>query len=162
MQFFILKKSVAALGAIAALAHNSITFVSHDDDARILAFTNNPGHVYLTDIDFPGGSAIRVDFPDVWSGTIMAKKTDSVVPINRVLAEITFAPKMTYYDISAIDNQTDNSGIRFISPYGLPQTKYFRPGCDWFPCDNAYLKPEDPHTRTTFATDFLCEVGTKN
>ncbi|KAJ8057799.1 hypothetical protein OCU04_013270 [Sclerotinia nivalis] len=85
----------------------------------------------------------------------MAKKTDSVVPINRVLAEITFAPKMTYYDISAIDNQTDNSGIRFISPYGLPQTKYFRPGCDWFPCDNAYLKPEDPHTRTTFATDFL-------
>ncbi|APA12001.1 hypothetical protein SS1G_05569 [Sclerotinia sclerotiorum 1980 UF-70] len=160
----VLKSVLAVLGASAVLAHNSITFVSYDNEARTLSFTNNPGSSYLSDIDFPGGTTIRVDFPAVWVGTVIAKKTDSVAPVHRVLAEMNFnAGYETFYDISAIDNHTDNSGIHFISPYGvIPLTRYHRPGCDVFPCDNAYLNPHDHHTRFTKATDFLCEVGTKN
>ncbi|KAA8569097.1 hypothetical protein EYC84_000767 [Monilinia fructicola] len=109
------------------------------------------------------GSVYRHQFPELWEGTVMAKKPDSVVPVHRVVAEICFKPgEPAYYDISAIDNHTDNSGIHHMFPVNAPLSEYFRPGCDWFPCNNCYIMPTDPHTRASDETDFIVEVGTKH
>ncbi|KAI9649262.1 hypothetical protein NHQ30_001832 [Ciborinia camelliae] len=146
--------------AVLVATHNTITFNSDDYEYRTLSFTCNVGCKLMEDIPLPGKSSVTVQFPETWTGTIMAKMNGCNVPVHRILAEINFEPGMSFYDISAVDNTTDNSGIRFMHPVGL-YDRYHRPGCDWFPCDNCYIDPPDKQTRTTTLTDFICEVGNK-
>ncbi|QSZ34682.1 hypothetical protein DSL72_007536 [Monilinia vaccinii-corymbosi] len=158
----VLRCFCAALVTTGVYGHNSVTFVVHDQVDRIVAFDSNPGFIDLPNVKLPGGVMSRYDFPDRWSGAVMAKLPGSIDPAHRIIAEINFKPgRMTLFDISAMHNLTDNSGIRHMHPINSPGGEYLRPGCDHFPCANCYLGPKTLRVRATYETDFIIEVGSK-
>ncbi|KAB8294791.1 hypothetical protein EYC80_006752 [Monilinia laxa] len=117
----LVKYLCTAIAATVVHGHNTMTFISNDNEDRILSFRCNPNSLEIDDIDLPGGAVYTHQFPESWQGNIMAKKPDSTVPVHRVVAEICFQPdQFTYYDISAIDNHTDNSGIHHMHPVNAP------------------------------------------
>ncbi|KAF5873226.1 putative dnase1 protein [Botrytis fragariae] len=163
--------AVAGIGISTALAgstiprntipRNTIHFISFDDVDRIIAFTSHAHCEDIEDIHHKGGENFTIEMPQNWGGTVMAKKYDAVVPIHRVQAEIQWQgfEGKTHYDASAITNHTDNSGIRFIYPAGQGDVYETRSGCTVYPCDNAYLQPDDEQTKVTYQTDMVIEIG---
>ncbi|CCD47883.1 hypothetical protein ACHAPC_008201 [Botrytis cinerea] len=153
--------SSAALASV--IPRNTIHFISMDNIDRILSFTSHPECEDIADIHHKGGESFIMEMPYGWGGTVMAKQYDSVVPVFRVQAEIQWQKfeGKTYYDASAITNNTDNSGIRFVYPAGQGNVHSARSGCTVYPCDTAYLKSDDVQTRVTEQTDMVVEIGTK-
>ena len=58
-----------------------------------------------------------------------------------VLGEVTFHDRggWTYFDVSAVDSLS-NEGIKWLYPYG---SRSPISGCETFPCDGSYTKPDD-------------------
>jgi hypothetical protein len=75
-----------------------------------------------------------------------------------IRGEVTFQgfEGKTWYDVSAIDAQRDNSGVKFIYPASHAGEKT---GCDKFPCDGSNNKPDDLQTKVTDDMDLICEIG---
>ncbi|KAF7889481.1 uncharacterized protein EAF02_001896 [Botrytis sinoallii] len=142
---------------------NTIEFLSFDKEDRVITFTSHPQCEDLADIHHKGGENFTIEIPLNWGGTVIARKYDAVHPIHRVQAEFQWQgfEGKTHYDASAIDNRTDNSGIRFVYPAGQADVYELRSGCTVYPCDNAYLLPDDVQTKVTRQTDMVIEIGTQ-
>ncbi|TGO51512.1 hypothetical protein BOTNAR_0353g00040 [Botryotinia narcissicola] len=140
---------------------NTIEFVACDNEDRIISFTSHVQCEDIEDIHHKGGENFTIEIPLNWGGTVMAKKHGAVHPIHRIQAEFQWQgfEGKTHYDASAITNQTDNSGIRFVYPAGQGDVYEARSGCTVYPCDNAYLQPDDVQTKVTRQTDMLIEIG---
>lgn len=78
-----------------------------------------------------------------------------------ILGEVRFQGwnGMTYFDVSAVDNCCDNDGVRTLRPWKAPKLPVS--GCDpaRFPCNNAYKKPNDVQTKTTWETGLICDFS---
>ncbi|TGO38389.1 hypothetical protein BHYA_0076g00400 [Botrytis hyacinthi] len=142
---------------------NTIEFIAYDNEDRIISFTSHVQCEDIEDIHHKGGENFTIEIPLNWGGTVMAKKYGAVHPIHRIQAEFQWQgfEGKTHYDASAITNHTDNSGIRFIYPAGQGNVYEARSGCTVYPCDNAYLQPDDVQTKVTRQTDMVIEIGTR-
>jgi hypothetical protein len=66
---------------------------------------------------------------------------------------------MTWYDISAVDS-LDDTNFHWLQPastVGIPDTPAAS-GCWVFPCDTAFLHPNDPKTKSTFEVDLAVSI----
>jgi hypothetical protein len=87
--------------------------------------------------------------PDPHCSTDLNSRTifDGGNPYNSsIRAEVTFDgyAGATYYDVDAIDNCRDNTGVKWLYPASGAGV---HGGCDSFPCDGAYKKWDDIQTR---------------
>lgn len=143
-----------------AYAGNQITFVPQDDQPRMIYFTPNPGFANIPDLFAPAGKTVSATFPNGWQGNFKAPHSDADKNGNWILGEITFQggddSKQTSYDVSAIVNKTDGSGIHWLYPTSGNGAKS---GCNTFPCKTAYVAWDDTQTQTTYETTLTCLLG---
>lgn len=62
----------------------------------------------------------------------------------------------TWYDVSAIDNLTNNEGIHWLYAQSGAGA---HSGWDHSPSDGAYNLPNDIQTQVTEEKDLICEIG---
>ncbi|PQE05006.1 DNase1 protein [Rutstroemia sp. NJR-2017a BBW] len=149
-----------ALSLPLAYADNLITFIPQDDQARIIYFTSNPGYAIIPDLYAPAGKTVSVTLPHGWQGNFKAPHAGADKNANWILGEVAFQGgddhKLISYDVSAIVNQTDGTGIHWLYP---TSGNGFKSGCDTFPCNTAYVGSDDVQTRTTYETTLTCLLG---
>ncbi|KAM3076345.1 hypothetical protein ACMFMG_007166 [Clarireedia jacksonii] len=143
-----------------ALAVNQINFIARDDKDRFIYFTPNKGYALIPKVPVPVGKPASVTLPDGWQGNFIAIHRDADQNGNWILGEVTFqggTDKMqTSYDVSAIVNQTDQTGIHWMYP---GSGNGIKSGCDHFPCGTAYTAWNDVQTQTTYETVLTCLLG---
>lgn len=136
---------------------NSVTFVSQDSTDRTIVFTPSHGHDEVSSIEVAGNGEEKATLPDDWEGNwyAVAKGKDDEPGM---LGEVAFGGYGgdTYFDVSAIVNKDDNSGVKEIYPAESQDPKS---GCKEFPCDNVYVESDDVQTKSTKETDLVCTLG---
>jgi hypothetical protein len=140
-----------------ATATNTIHFVNQDSTTRTIYFTANPGLANLSPLVIPGSQTINQDFPDKWIGNWYSV-SDGAANKPGMLGEISWNSwnGITFFDVSAIVDPTDNNGVKMIFPIN-DQTLVS--GCHTFPCGNVYVKPDDIQTQATTETELVCLLG---
>lgn len=148
---------VASALASLVLAQNTITFVNQDAQNRTIIFTSNPGMETPPNLEVGSYETQTATMCKGWVGNFYAINQGAEV-IPGMLGEIAFNGwlDLTYFDISAIVNPKDTSGVKQLFP-SLTNTP--AAGCQDFPCDLAYNKWNDIMTMTSPETDFICLIG---
>ncbi|KAK1835354.1 hypothetical protein QBC39DRAFT_250515, partial [Podospora conica] len=133
----------------------SITFTGEDSTGRTVHFTGN-GEV--GDIHVGAGESVSQEFPEGWTGNFYSV-CDGCDDEPGMLGEVAFDgfEGKTFYDVSAIVDPDDHSGVHRFSPSGGDGETA---GCDTFPCpDNAYYAPDDVQTKVTDSKDFVVSLS---
>jgi hypothetical protein len=149
---------VASLATLGFASANSIIFVSRDATDRTVCFYSAPGHPTPPSTLVPGKGTVHVAMPFAWEGAFQTSfKSSDCGPVG-IRGEVRFNgfEDKTFYDVSAIDALNDNSSVKFLYPQSGQGVKS---GCDHFPCDGAYKKPDDLQTQVTGETDLIREIG---
>lgn len=150
---------VAALAAVASA--NTIEFVNQDTVSRTVYFTPSAGKASIPSITLGGDkNTTSVDFPTGWIGNwYSVSKGSKNVP--GMLGEIAWNGwgGNHYFDISAIVNPDDHSGVKMMYPKTSQKPVS---GCQSFPCSNAYNLPDDIQTLSTTESTIVCLLGTKS
>jgi hypothetical protein len=148
---------LAAFAGVAA-AQNIIEFVNQDSTARTVTFTQNEGLAAIPALEIAGDSVANVTFPESWIGNWFSVSEGAPTQPG-MLGEVAWNAFMgiTFFDVSAIVNPDDNNGVKMIFPKlsAAPVS-----GCQTFPCDHAYNKPDDVQTLSTTETTLICLLGT--
>ena len=157
MQFF---KLASLLTAAALAAANSVTFQSLDNIGRTIYFTPNAGLAQISPVKVQGGASLQVTFPQGWIGNFYSV-SDGAPNVPGMLGEVAFNGwnGITFFDVSAIVNPNDHSGVKQLWPAGGASPVS---GCEVFPCNNAYYLADDVQTKTTTETDLICTLGNGN
>ncbi|KAL2108098.1 hypothetical protein VUR80DRAFT_4271 [Thermomyces stellatus] len=136
---------------------NSVTFVSQDSTSRTIVFTPSHGHDEIPDLKVAGYAEETATFPDGWEGNWYAVP-EGKEGLPGMLGEVAFGGYSgeTYFDVSAIVNPDDNSGVKQMWPAVSKEPKS---GCETFPCDTVYNQPDDVQTKSTKETDLICTLG---
>ncbi|CAD6502553.1 BgTH12-05144 [Blumeria graminis f. sp. triticale] len=149
--------AILFLGVVMHAAANSVNFVNQDGTTRTIIFTSQSGQQQLNSIKVAGNSAIQQEFPQGWIGNWYSVSEGSP-NVPGMLGEVRFDGfgGATYFDVSAIVNPTDNSGVKQLFPAhdNKPVS-----GCQNFPCANAYNKADDLQTASTPFKDLICLLG---
>jgi len=156
MQFSIL--TVAGFAGLAA-AQNIIEFVNQDATTRSVVFTQNEGLQAIPTLILPGNTIKNVTFPEAWIGNWWSM-SEGAPYAPGMLGEIAWNAYAgsTFFDVSAIVNPADINGVKMLYPKisALPVS-----GCQTFPCENVYNKPDDIQTLSTTETTLVCLLGSK-
>ncbi len=152
----------AVLAALATLvvADHTVEFINQDSQAREIIFTAALGHAAIPTASLPGGATYTQAFPLQWQGNwFLINAGAAVVP--GMLGEVQFDGfnGQHYFDVSAIVNPADHSGVKEIYP---KQAKSPMSGCQTFPCSNCYNAPDDVQTMSSAESDFVCLIGNKS
>ncbi|KAI0883160.1 uncharacterized protein GGS22DRAFT_36737 [Annulohypoxylon maeteangense] len=164
MRFF---AQIAAIAATAAtlVSANSVTFINQDATTRHIYFTPSAGNPTINTVTVAGNKQVKVNIPNAWIGNAYAV-SEGKPNVPGMLAEFTFQGwnDITYFDVSAIVNPSDKSGVKQIFPASqrknTPKTSVS--GCLLFPCATAYYAPDDIQTVTTKETDLIVTLGNAN
>jgi hypothetical protein len=162
MQF--INTLLLAATALATLAtatttttQNKVHFVNQDSTDRTIYFTPNEGLSYIPALSVPGLSTADATFPTSWIGNWYSVSSGAENKPG-MLGEVTWNAfaGVNYFDVSAIVNPDDNEGVKQIFPQnsGKPVS-----GCQTFPCDNQYNKPDDVATLSTDDNELVCLLG---
>lgn len=146
MQSF-MKILFAALGlASLASAGGTVIFNNQDSTTRTIVFTAQEGLEILPNLVVPGSGTASQSFPDSWIGNFYSVSEGAEFTVG-MLGEVRFDgfAGSTYFDVSAIVNDSDNEGIKMLMPSSSPAPAS---GCQTFPCSNQYNKWDDVETRT--------------
>lgn len=154
MQFKTL--AIAALAA-AANAANTVTIKSMDNTDRTVVWTPSPGSSAMADTTVAAGQNVDVSVPTGWTGNFYAYTTGAANTPG-MLAEFAFNSwaSSTYFDVSAIVNPEDKTGVYQMYP---ADTKTPVSGCAGFPCSNAYYLPNDIQTKSTTSDHIIVTLG---
>ncbi|TLD12557.1 uncharacterized protein PgNI_02780 [Pyricularia grisea] len=143
-----------------AAGNNIITFTSVDSTDRTVIFTPSVGREEVPSVSVAGGQTVDVVFPHGWVGKYLAVSDDEdQLRLLGVIGEVTFNGfgDMTYFDVSAIDDPSDQQGVRMLRPAGEDENTS---GClGDFPCDNAYVTPNDEQTKVTPGRHLIATLG---
>jgi L-rhamnose isomerase len=143
-----------------AYADNQVTFIPKDNQPRMIYFKPNDGCANIPDLYAPAGKTVSVTFPYRWQGNWKALHEDADKNGVWTLGEVTFQGgndgQQTSYDVSAIDNHTDDTGVHWLYP---ASGNGIKSGCDKFPCNSAYTASNDVQTQTTYETALTCLLG---
>lgn len=140
--------------ATLASASNLVTLVSMDDTDRTIVWT---GNTPIEDTSVPGGQNVSVELPDGYIGNLYSV-SDGAARVPGMLAEFAFDSYagLTYFDVSAIVNPEDKSGVYQMWPV---TTQDPVSGCQTFKCENAYYLPDDKMTKSGPSGDFIVTLG---
>ena len=154
---------VASLATIGLASANSIIFVSRDDQPRYICYYSAPDHDTPAPTLVPGKATIHVPIPLGYEGAFQTASSPNDCGVRGkgkvgIRGEVKFngMEDKTFYDVSAIDNLTDNTGIKFLYPSSGTGVRH---GCNKFPCNNAYNHAQDIQTQVTLEKDLICEIG---
>lgn len=161
---FITKLATLAMAA-ATVSANTVTFVNQDSTTRQVVFTPSSGHESISTVTVAGSASQVVTIPESWIGNWYAVADGSSSGAG-MLGEVTFQgwQGLTYFDVSAIVNAADITGVKQIYPASQAtlSIKTTVSGCEVFPCNSAYYSPDDIQTVTTTETDLICTLGTSS
>lgn len=148
-------KNLAVL-ALASLvsADNTVTFMSMDSTDRTVVWT---GTSEIPDTTVPGGQSVSVSVPTGWTGNSFSVSAGAEMTPG-MLAEFAFDSYAgaTYFDVSAIVNPNDHSGVYQMYP---ADTESPVSGCESFACSNAYYQADDVQTRSTTSDHIIVTLG---
>lgn len=152
---------IAATAALATIASaGSVQFVNQDSTTRTMVFTPTSGYDAIDSLVVEGLATVNQTFPTGWIGNWFSV-SDGADNTSGMLGEVCFDSwgGMTYFDVSAIVDSTDTNGVKELFPLntGTPIS-----GCQTFPCDNAYNKPDDVETQVTDSDALVCLLGTES
>lgn len=155
---FSIASIVATLASI--VTANTIEFVNQDATTRTVHFTATAGMKDIPAITLGSYSTNSVSFPTGWIGnwySVSAGATN----VPGMLGEVAWNgwAGSHYFDVSAIVNPNDMSGVKMIYP---KVAKTPLSGCQTFPCSNAYNLPDDIQTLSTTETTLVCLLGSKS
>jgi hypothetical protein len=154
----ILTVSLAFLARITPITSaNTVSFISRDTIDRTLCFSPALSHEKIPNFSLSGHATHLVTFPPSWEGNWYTVQ-DGNCNQQKILGEVRFDgfAGQSYYDVSAIVNENDNSGVKWLYPASGGGV---HSGCNWFPCDGAYKHSDDEQTRSTPEHDLICEIG---
>ncbi|KAB8292272.1 hypothetical protein EYC80_008014 [Monilinia laxa] len=149
---------LAAAAALATLASaGSVHFVNQDSTTRKIVFTPTSGCASIDSLTIDGLGTANQTFPTAWIGNWYAV-SEGASNTDGMLGEVCFDSwgGMTYFDVSAIVNPNDTNGVKELFPLGTGTPVS---GCQTFPCDNAYNKPDDVETQATDSDALVCLLG---
>lgn len=151
MQFNIL--AVACMATV-AIADNTVTFMSMDGTGRTVVWT---GSSPIEDTIVPGGQSVSVSVPTGYTGNAYSYN-DGADNTPGMLAEFAFNSwaSSTYFDVSAIVNPDDHSGVFQMYP---ADTQTPMSGCQSFACGNAYYNWNDVQTKSTTCDHIIVTLG---
>jgi hypothetical protein len=151
----ILFATLATLGFASA---NSIIFLSRDKTDRFVCFYAAPGHATPVTQRVPDKSTVAIPIPQDWEGAWQTSFSATNCGPVGIRGEVKFNgfEDKTFYDVSAIDAQNDNSGVKFLYAQSGQGVKS---GCEHFPCSRSYNKWDDVQTQVTEETDLIIEIG---
>ncbi|KAL2285919.1 hypothetical protein FJTKL_07411 [Diaporthe vaccinii] len=157
-----IQHSTLALFASAILAGviNQVTFVSIDDTNHTIHFTPNASLASVESTDVPAGQNVTVTIPDSWVGNYYAVSFGAE-NIPSMLGEVNFNSwgGLTYFDVSAIVDEDDHSGVYMMYPIDTEQPVS---SCTTFLCNTLYRLPDDIQTKATTSTHLVTTLGAGN
>lgn len=152
--------STLAILASAALASatNQVTFMSMDSTDRTVYFTPSSGQSDIDATTVSGGASITVEFPDAWIGNWYAVPTDAENTAG-MLGEVSFNSwgDLTYFDVSAIVNPDDTTGVYQMYPADSEDPVSGCPTIEG--CTNLYIGSDDVQTKSTTSTHLISTLG---
>lgn len=151
MQF----KNLAILASASLVcADNIVTFKSMDNTDRTIVWT---GTSTIADTSVPAGQNITVAVPQGYIGNAYSVSSGAANTPG-MLAEFAFNSYAgaTYFDVSAIVNPEDKSGIYQMYP---ADTQSPISGCNLFACNNAYYAADDVQTKSTTCNHIIVTLG---
>lgn len=166
MQFFANIAAAAVLAASLVSATNTVTFLNQDETNRTIVFTASYGQPAVENVKVAGNDQIKVEIPNGWQGNWYS--IDAGAPATPgMLGEVAFNGwnDLTYFDVSAIVNNTDLNGVKTIYPASQLNTtsKVAMSGCENMAgCTNMYILSDDIQTVSTKETDLVCTLGGGN
>ncbi|CAG8971083.1 hypothetical protein HYALB_00009683 [Hymenoscyphus albidus] len=150
---------IAAMATIASIASaNSIIFVSRYTTDRTVCWYSAPGSAIIPQIAVPRKGTVYVPIPEGWEGAWQTSKSATDCGPVDIRGEVKFNgfEDKSWYDVSAIDNLTNNEGVYWLYPQS---GNGVHSGCEKFPCDTSYNRPDDKQTQVTDEKDLICEIG---
>lgn len=152
---------LSALLATATLTlANTVTFRSQDSTPRTIVFTPSADCDEIPEAEVPGNAEVVVDFPHGWIGNWFSV-SEGANNVRGMLGEVTFNgwDDFTWYDVSAIEDPDDHVGVKQLWPEPLGEGER-KSGCETFPCDTLYEKPnDDEESLSTKSSDLVCTLG---
>lgn len=147
------KLAILALASLVS-ANNLVTLKSMDSTDRTVVWT---GSSTIADTLVPAGKSVNVTIPIGYNGNAYSYSTGAE-NIPGMLAEFAFNSYAgaTYFDVSAIVNAEDKSGVYQMYP---ADTESPISGCTSFACNNAYYRPDDIQTKSTDSTHIIVTLG---
>lgn len=149
-------KNIAVLAlASVVCAEHTVTLKSIDDSTdRTIVWT---GTSEIADTSVPAGETVNVTVPTGWIGNFYAYNT-SGTRTTGMLAEFAFDSYagQTYFDVSAIVNPEDKTGVYQIYP---SEDESPISGCQSFACANAYYEANDVQTKASDNANFVVTLG---
>lgn len=152
MQFFMNLAILAS--ACLVSADNIVTFKAMDSTDRTIVWT---GSSPIEDTTVPGGQNVTVAVPQGYIGNAYSVSSGATNAPG-MLAEFAFNSfaDATYFDVSAIVNPEDKTGIYQMYP---ADTHSPISGCNKFACGNAYYLPDDIQTKSTTCNHIIVTLG---
>ncbi|KAJ8070152.1 hypothetical protein OCU04_000544 [Sclerotinia nivalis] len=146
---------------LTAVMGNTVLFWNPDPKNRTIYFSPNLGSAEIPNQHVASSmvSTTVVTFPQGWGGSFKSVFPQEDQSAPKIIVEIQFQgwQGLTYYDISAVNNCCDNSGVRYISPSnGGPTSGCFTAP---FPCGDSYSKPGNIQVKSSAKVDFVCALG---
>jgi len=150
--------AIVAAFVSAVAATNNMQFVNQDSTTRTVYFTGNPGLTIIEPLIILGNSNANQTFDEGWTGNFYSV-SDGAVNKPGMLGEIAWNSwdGITFFDVSAIVDPTDNEGVKQIFAADEPTNLS---GCESFPCAHVYVQADDIQTQSTTATSLVCTLGT--
>jgi hypothetical protein len=147
----------AATALASLVAANSVHFVNQDNTERTIYFTPQAPLEEIPTLVIPGMGTGEATFPDSWIGNWYSVSAGAENKPG-MLGEVRFNgfAGQTYFDVSAIVNPDDVSGVKMILPKNSNEPVS---GCQTFPCSNADNKWDDVATLSTIDSDLICLLG---
>ncbi|KAG9234691.1 hypothetical protein BJ875DRAFT_441061 [Amylocarpus encephaloides] len=147
-----------AATALASMATaNTVHFVNQDSTARTIVFTEQSDMAQIESISLEGSGTGNATFPTGWIGNWYSV-SEGAQDVPGMLGEVRFDGfgGATFFDVSAIVNPDDHSGVKMIFPKNSDKPVS---GCQTFPCANAYNVWDDVATLATDDKELICLVG---
>jgi len=160
-----IKTVAAGLALVSSASAVRITFVNQDDAPRKIVHWAAEAGLYPS-AEIPERwvgpyETIHIDYPAPWwNGAFRSCKADQVCHHPAVRAEVCLNCNegRNWFDVSAVDNHTDNTGIHFIRANDKPYDDDGWSGCVEFPCPTCYLYPNDERTKRPTYGDLTVEM----
>jgi len=147
-----------AATALATMATaNMVHFVNQDSTTRTIVFTGQEGMETPENLVIEGLGTGNATFITGWIGNWYSV-SEGEEDRPGMLGEARFDgfAGATYFDVSAIVNPDDHSGVKMLFPKNSDKPVS---GCQTFPCSNAYNKWDDVQTLSTDDNELICLIG---